>query len=227
MLIKRVDNEEQRFYEHTLYKAQDRVLALVDTDCFYLTGGTCLSRFYYHHRYSDDLDFFFRGDIYDDSKFSQQFAKVLSRLGNLEHVTVSVNEPSFKRAFIELDGIFLKIEFIYEPFPVLGERVKRGTFFIDTKENIAVNKITAVYSRKTAKDFFDLYFLLQDYSLEELIKKAEIKMIPPSFEELIMALESSLWEGQVVTASEIDEHEFIEFSKKLIEDLLEHAKQAG
>jgi hypothetical protein len=29
---------------------------------FFLTGGTALSRYYTHHRYSDDLDFFVAGD---------------------------------------------------------------------------------------------------------------------------------------------------------------------
>ncbi len=43
-----------------LYKLQDEVLKTVfETEReFYLTGGTCLSRFYAAKRYSDDLDFF-------------------------------------------------------------------------------------------------------------------------------------------------------------------------
>ncbi|MDR2191280.1 MAG: nucleotidyl transferase AbiEii/AbiGii toxin family protein [Endomicrobium sp.] len=30
---------------------------------FYLTGGTAISRGYYNHRYSDDLDFFVKNDL--------------------------------------------------------------------------------------------------------------------------------------------------------------------
>ena len=43
-----------------LYELQDRVLDVIFTinQDFYLTGGTCLSRFYQEKRYSDDLDFF-------------------------------------------------------------------------------------------------------------------------------------------------------------------------
>jgi predicted nucleotidyltransferase component of viral defense system len=43
-----------------LYELQDEVLKVVfETEReFYLTGGTCLSRFYVEKRYSDDLDFF-------------------------------------------------------------------------------------------------------------------------------------------------------------------------
>jgi len=45
---------------NALYRLQDRVLMhLKRADHgFYLTGGTALSRGYYRHRYSDDLDFF-------------------------------------------------------------------------------------------------------------------------------------------------------------------------
>jgi len=43
-----------------LYELQDRVLKIVfETEHeFYLTGGTCLHRFYVDKRYSDNLDFF-------------------------------------------------------------------------------------------------------------------------------------------------------------------------
>ena len=55
-----VANKKQRaFYEQFLYPLHDEVLNYIDMDKFYLTGGTCLSRYYFQHRYSDDLDFFF------------------------------------------------------------------------------------------------------------------------------------------------------------------------
>lgn len=46
-----------------LYALQDEVLEVVFSveNIFYLTGGTCLSRFYKEKRYSDDLDFFTNG----------------------------------------------------------------------------------------------------------------------------------------------------------------------
>ena len=48
------------FYEENLYRLQNGVLNIVNSLSvpFYLTGGTALSRGYYHHRYSDYLDFF-------------------------------------------------------------------------------------------------------------------------------------------------------------------------
>ena len=47
------------YYKDTLYPLQDKVLKLIDSlqTPFYLTGGTALSRCYFNHRYSYDLDF--------------------------------------------------------------------------------------------------------------------------------------------------------------------------
>ncbi len=47
---------ETSFYEKNLYPLQDDIFTMLQTDRFYLSGGTCLSRFYYYHRYSEDLD---------------------------------------------------------------------------------------------------------------------------------------------------------------------------
>ena len=58
-----------QYYEESLYPLQDGVLNILSrsgTD-FFLTGGTALSRGYYNHRYSDDLDFFLdRSQTYDE-----------------------------------------------------------------------------------------------------------------------------------------------------------------
>lgn len=192
MLIRQISSAEKEFYKSILYPIQDKVLSLFNSDKFYLTGGTCLSRFYYQHRYSEDLDFFFWGDRYNEAGFELEFAKYFKKISKLYDVSLSVNEKSFKRAFIQKKDVFLKLEFIYEPFPVIGRRIKNKTFFIDTKENIAINKITAIYSRKTIKDYFDLFFLVKEFSLPEIIKKSKVKMIPPSYEDLIISLEKSL-----------------------------------
>ena len=65
-------------YENTLYPLQDKVLvALEDAKTrFYLTGGTALSRCYFNHRYSDDLDFFTN----DDPRFDQYMVSVYSAM---------------------------------------------------------------------------------------------------------------------------------------------------
>lgn len=45
------------YYQEKLYPLQNRALNRKNNapPAFYLTGGTALSRFYLHHRYSEDL----------------------------------------------------------------------------------------------------------------------------------------------------------------------------
>ena len=43
---------------------------------FFLTGGTALSRAYYNHRYSDDLDFF----VNNSQTYNEQLDKILALL---------------------------------------------------------------------------------------------------------------------------------------------------
>ncbi|MFA5806633.1 MAG: nucleotidyl transferase AbiEii/AbiGii toxin family protein [Melioribacteraceae bacterium] len=69
LVIKKLNAEEIEFYENRLYPLQDAVLGLLDQERFYLTGGTCLSRFYFNHRYSEDLDFFCDGTLYSAGQF--------------------------------------------------------------------------------------------------------------------------------------------------------------
>lgn len=66
------------YYEENLYGLQNGVLNIVkNLDVpFYLTGGTALSRGYYHHRYSDDLDFF----VNCDAAFAAHTESVLADL---------------------------------------------------------------------------------------------------------------------------------------------------
>lgn len=54
-MLKIATEENIRYYEKKLYPLQDEICTLIQNDNFYLSGGTCLSRFYYQHRYSDDL----------------------------------------------------------------------------------------------------------------------------------------------------------------------------
>ena len=52
--------QHAQYYEESLYPLQNKILRAVNglSSPFYLTGGTALSRGYFNHRYSDDLDFF-------------------------------------------------------------------------------------------------------------------------------------------------------------------------
>lgn len=88
------------YYNVTLYPLQDKVLKLIDTlqTPFYLTGGTALSRCYFNHRYSNDLDFFVNKDP-DFIQFSEQILEILTKSFEVEviiksesYISIKVNE---------------------------------------------------------------------------------------------------------------------------------------
>ena len=145
-----------------LYLLQDWVLAQIRqvTHSFYLTGGTALSRGYYEHRYSEDLDFFLNDapdfQLSRDRCFSALQDAVAAQGWKLE---IILREERFGRAFVH-GSIPLKLEFINDvPFrvglpwehPVLGR--------LDTKENILANKLSALLDRQEPKDLADIFWL--------------------------------------------------------------------
>ena len=68
----------EKYYEENLYPLQNGVLNIVmkSRTPFFLTGGTALSRYYIHHRHSDDLDLF----VINDADYSKHVTKLLQML---------------------------------------------------------------------------------------------------------------------------------------------------
>ena len=57
-------NSYKKYYSKKLYSLQDGVMSIIKelNAPFFLTGGTALSRHYFNHRYSNDLDLFVISD---------------------------------------------------------------------------------------------------------------------------------------------------------------------
>jgi len=156
-----------------LYRLQDKVLKEVFqiTKSFYLTGGTALHRFYYDIRYSDDLDFFCI-----DEFFAYEIREIINSLKEKFNIKIEVDAQFFKLLYI--NG--LKIDFVDTHFERhFGDFLKKDGFVIDSKENIFVNKITAIMGRDEEKDIADFYFLKtrENYDLKEYLEKAKEKLI--------------------------------------------------
>lgn len=138
-----------------LYALQDEVLKIVfETEqIFYLTGGTCLSRFYHPKRYSDDLDFF----THDNFGFSRALRAIKEKVKKHFHLEEEVTSRDFVRWRIE--GL-LQVDFVYDSVKRYKEPVRREDgYVLDTPENILSNKITAVIGRDNPKDIFDIYLI--------------------------------------------------------------------
>ena len=124
---------------------------------FALAGGTSLT-LQIGHRNSVDIDLFGKAEIQHDVFFD-----VLNDFGNTEI------SRSTKNIFIsQVNGI--KVDFVnYSRYTLLDEiRVVNGIRLF-SKKDIAAMKIAAITGRGSKKDFIDLYFLLKDFSLREIL----------------------------------------------------------
>ncbi|MEW5805481.1 MAG: nucleotidyl transferase AbiEii/AbiGii toxin family protein [Patescibacteria group bacterium] len=148
-------------YQETLTKNTQSVLKILAASGiakdFYLAGGTALA-LYLGHRFSVDLDWF-------APKFSlsASFRQKLEKLGELE--IDSESENTFNGA---LNGV--RVSFFEYPYRLIAPtKLFQKNVYLAGIPDIAAMKIEAVSRRGSYKDFIDLYFLLEDYSLAELL----------------------------------------------------------
>ena len=178
---------DYRKHFEDLYQLQDQVMELVfNTESeFYLTGGTCLSRFYQAKRYSDDLDFF----THDSHRFSFAVRAVRRVLEDKFPVQLQLDTKNFVRLEVDkkLQVDFVNDSVIRESYPV---STPQG-YLIDTIENILSNKLTAIIGRDNPKDIFDLLLIHTYYSVNwtQILTTAHLKAFF-TVDDLIMRLRS-------------------------------------
>lgn len=141
-------------------------------DNFYLTGGTALSEFYLHHRYSEDLDFFTEKK-YDTGIIMSIIRQLSQQLDCTYEAELIEFLYRFNLKFT--DKQVLKLDFSYYPgIRIKKEKVYKG-FAVDSLLDIAVNKLSTIQQRYNVKDYVDLYFLLDKFTLWDLIEGVRIK----------------------------------------------------
>ncbi|MDT7883666.1 MAG: nucleotidyl transferase AbiEii/AbiGii toxin family protein [Thermoflexus sp.] len=132
---------------------------------FVLTGGTALAAFYLFHRISEDLDLFT-----PNPEDMQDVERGVSDIARREGLTVELERrsPFFCRAFLfeSRDQPPLKVDLVYDPGPWFGSPMEWEGIRVDSLENIAANKVTALMSRGEMRDFIDLYFILRETDLD-------------------------------------------------------------
>ena len=91
-------NTREEYYKKKLYPLQDGIIEIIKNTHFpfYLTGGTALSRCYYQHRYSDDLDFF----SISNNRFALGVKNITANLAKYHTITHEVNARDFIRLFL-------------------------------------------------------------------------------------------------------------------------------
>lgn len=162
-----------------LTSTQEKILRIIGNadklrERFYLTGGTALAGFYLGHRYSEDLDFFSFEEV--DPIGVEVFLKThKSEIGfdSFEYQQ-SLNRNLY---FLQFGEEELKMEFTYFPFTQIEKPMEEQGLRIDSRQDIAVNKLFTIYQRSAARDYIDLYLLCkkEGYAIKDLLSKARVK----------------------------------------------------
>lgn len=136
------------------------------TQTFYLTGGTALAACYLNHRFSEDID------LFSDTAFDESLV-----IAFMKRVAVNLKISSTVNKFHErlrYDLAFphderLKIDFVFYDFKPIEKRNTFDMLTVDSIGDIAVNKLLALSQRTASKDFVDLYFILKQYTVWDLM----------------------------------------------------------
>ena len=123
---------------------------------FNLVGGTALA-LQIGHRISVDIDLFGNAEINE-----LEFAQELSQMGTLKVLKKSKNIIIYT-----ING--LKVDFVNYHYPLLKKINIVDSIRLASLEDISAMKLNAISGRGSKKDFIDLYFLLENFSLKEMI----------------------------------------------------------
>ena len=147
-------------YYDILDKHRKKILPLLKhfKDDFYLAGGTALA-LQIGHRDSIDFDFFSNNGF----DTTQLFSKLKTIF--IEFQVLKIQEE--KNTLTILIDNKIKISFFSYAYKLLK----------NTIEDIACMKLSAIISRATNKDYFDLYFILQKILLKTLLHMCKKKFI--------------------------------------------------
>lgn len=190
-----------------IYEAQDVILSAlkkIKPFPYVLSGGTALARFYFHHRLSEDLDFFCE-------EFSYSFAKIEGIVNRLrkqgircELVGRTDQVNCLKVASYTVEKIPpIKVDFLEDPFSGMWKPIRKTT---ESKLSFRVDALDQIYYRKLfslleqwhrgaeitrMKDLLDLYWLHKRHrSLEKTIRSFRTQHVPIDEEKIIMILVS-------------------------------------
>ena len=140
-----------------------------------LVGGTALA-LQIGHRKSVDLDLF--GEIDFENLNTYEIFKNFRTVHSLK-TSKNIN-------IYNIDNV--KVDFVNYSYPWLQNQVLSSEIRLAGLEDIAAMKLAAITGRGSRKDFIDIYFLLQKYSLSEMLNFYKKKYFDGSEYQVIKSL---------------------------------------
>ncbi len=132
----------------------------------YFTGGTALASYYLEHRESEDIDIFSR-DPWDPQNVLPILTSIVTKKGG--RITTRLVDPVHIYMLHFGDGTSLKVDFAHYPYGLMEQSgLSYNTLRVDSKLDIAINKLLSITQRSEVKDYVDSYFLLKDFTFWDL-----------------------------------------------------------
>ena len=134
---------------------------------FYLAGGTGLA-LHFGHRFSVDLDFFSDRAL---AVGPDQRNALLHTLNDPSLEITYDKDTAFVAAWRGVGISFFRLEL----YPLVQPTFRVNNVNLASIEEIGAMKLAAIINRGTRKDMVDLYFILQQVSLDSLFQAASVK----------------------------------------------------
>jgi len=125
---------------------------------FYLAGGTGLA-LQIDHRTSLDFDFYTEKK-FDSRKLREDFDK---RFKKVQEIYIAEDTLG-----LNVDGI--GVSFFRYPYRLIRLRQRINGIDLASKEDIAAMKILAISQRGRRRDFIDIYYLIKEFGLAQIIE---------------------------------------------------------
>jgi len=133
---------------------------------FYLGGGTALA-LQIGHRDSVDFDFFTKQDI-DTKNLFQKLKQAFT-----EHQMSKIQETGNTLTVLVDESI--KLSFFSYKYKLVNKPIEQENMRLASVEDIGCMKLSAITGRASNKDYIDLYYILQNLKLKDLLKKLSKK----------------------------------------------------
>lgn len=184
-------------------------------DRFYLAGGTGLALMLGHR---DSIDF----DFFSEEPFETE--KLFKDLQNIfigKEIKKIQEEDNTLTVLIDNEA---KISFIFYPYKVLNPFIDAGYFKLASLTDIGSMKLSAITGRSTIKDYVDLYFILKEMTLSQLLTACLQKF--PTLDKILI-LKSLVYFDDIEATPlkfmpnmEIKNEDIIQYFQKIVKEYL-------
>jgi hypothetical protein len=155
---------QKQTVEPSTFSLLSQLMNLEVLSTYNLVGGTGLS-LKLGHRISIDIDLFSKEKIENEL-----IINCLSETFQKKFVLISSNKVGI---FCKINNI--KVDLIHYNFDLINPIEEFENVRIVSSEDIAAMKIQAILGRGVKKDFYDLFELLNQFSLNEIIQFHKLK----------------------------------------------------